>query len=162
MAITLIRVDDRVIHGQIVMRWSKVCKCDEIIIVENTIANDRVLSTIYKNAAPSGVKVNIYTTEESIPAILNAQKDKKGYFLVVKTITTLQKIFEKIDIRKEVIFGPASAKPGARVIGRNQSLTEDEIEACEFLHQKGVDIVFRLMPDQKGFRWSDKRKEIIK
>mgnify|MGYP005950678369 FL=1 len=47
MAITFLRIDDRVIHGQITTRWIRECPCDGIVAVNDSIAEDPILKKIY-------------------------------------------------------------------------------------------------------------------
>lgn len=161
MAITLVRVDDRVIHGQIVTRWAREKNCDEIIAVDDKIASNKILAMVIKNATPPGIKSNIYTVENAIPKILEAKDSKRNYFLIVKTPTTLVKLIEKgCNFIKEVNFGPVSARPNTKTVGPNASLTNDEIDACEKLNQMGINITFQLVPDSKPHKWSDLRKNL--
>lgn len=163
MPITLVRVDDRVIHGQIVTRWARERKCDEIIVVDDKIASDKVLSMVMKNAAPLGIKVSIYTIKDAIPMIIKAKDSQKNYFIIVKTPITLLKLIEGgCDFIKEVIYGPSSARPNTVNVAPNASLTYEEIEACEQLHNWGVDITFQLVPESKMYRWGDIREEFVK
>lgn len=161
MAITLVRIDDRMIHGQIVTRWAREKSCDEIILVDDATASNKVLSMVYKNAAPSGIKANIYTIDQAIPKILEAKDAKKNYFLIVKTPTTLAKLVEGgCDFIKEVNFGPSSARPNTKNVGPNVSLSDQEIEACEKLYQRGIGITFQLVPDSKPRKWEELRNNL--
>lgn len=161
MSITLVRVDDRIIHGQIVTRWARERKCDEIIAVDDKIASDKILSMVLKNATPPGIKSNIYSIANAIPKIIEAKDLKRSYFVIVKTPITLLKLIEGgcDDFIKEVVYGPSSARPNTINIGPNVSLTQDEIDACEKLHQKGINITFQLVPDSNPYKWSDVRNK---
>ena len=59
--IALIRVDFRLVHGQVVVKWSKVAKVSKIIVINDVIAKDKTLKSVYKMAAPAGVKVLCYS-----------------------------------------------------------------------------------------------------
>ena len=54
MAITFLRIDDRVIHGQITTRWIRECPCDGIVVVNDSIAEDPILKKIYIRKAAGG------------------------------------------------------------------------------------------------------------
>ena len=49
MAISFVRIDDRMIHGQTVTRWSKEFPCTGLIAVNDAAANNQVLSQAYKS-----------------------------------------------------------------------------------------------------------------
>ena len=55
--IVLIRIDDRLIHGQVVTQWIKDTNGNRILIVDDKLVNDRMMMRILKAAAPPGVKM---------------------------------------------------------------------------------------------------------
>ena len=58
--IVLTRVDFRLIHGQVVAAWNKYVNATKIVIIDDVLAQDELMQTIYTSAAPPGVKVKIY------------------------------------------------------------------------------------------------------
>ena len=46
MNIVLARIDDRLIHGQVVTVWSKVTNCQRIIVCDDDVANDKIRATL--------------------------------------------------------------------------------------------------------------------
>ena len=59
--ISLIRIDFRLIHGQVVTKWVKQANANRIIIVNDMLAKDEFLASVYKMSATSNVKLDIYT-----------------------------------------------------------------------------------------------------
>jgi PTS system mannose-specific IIB component len=163
MAITLVRVDDRVIHGQVLTQWTRTNPCDGIVVVNDYLAENKELGQIYKSAAPANIKVHIYNFERALVKVNEAKQSSKNYFLITKSPVELRKLVENgIDFGKEIVYGPSSFRPGTITIGQNQSLTKEEMDACEVLHSHGINITFKLTPDKKGFRWSDIRNKFYK
>ena len=68
MAIKLARIDDRLIHGQVVTTWVKQHGIEQIIIVNDVIAKDQVQATVMQLAGPAGVKVVLLTVNDFIEA----------------------------------------------------------------------------------------------
>ena len=68
MTITFTRVDDRVIHGQITTRWSKVRPVDGILVIGDNIAADELRKRVLK-AAAGNLKIGIYTVQQGIEKI---------------------------------------------------------------------------------------------
>ncbi len=50
MSISFVRIDDRVIHGQLVTRWAKELPCDGIVAIDDAVAADPLLSSVMKGA----------------------------------------------------------------------------------------------------------------
>ena len=113
--ISFIRVDDRIIHGQIVTRWSKEYPCDGIIAVNDKAANTPVLKQSFK--ASTDKKVFIWTMEHFLEKADTVVNSPKKYFLITKNPVDMKKIlvdhgFVPNDI-KRVVVGPCNDRPGS-------------------------------------------------
>ena len=76
--IKLIRIDFRLMHGQVVTNWIKQVSADSILIVDDKLAADKFLAQVFLMAAPPGVKVAIRPIEKAVAAFKkDVFKDKK-------------------------------------------------------------------------------------
>lgn len=152
--ITFMRVDDRIIHGQIITRWSKEYPCDGIIAVNDKAAATPVLAQSFK--ASTDKKVFVWTKEhfkEVQDKVLNS--DKK-YFLITKNPVDMKEILVDMDFKpgiKKLIIGPCNDRPGAVKLGQNQSITQEEADALEAISKKGYDIEFALVKESSIGEW---------
>ena len=73
--VLLARVDDRLIHGQVMTAWMKLLPAKEIIVIDNKVAKDEFMITVLEMAAPTGVKVKVFT-EEKAAEVLQAGLSK--------------------------------------------------------------------------------------
>ena len=80
--ISFIRVDDRIIHGQIVTRWSKEFPCDGIVAVNDKAATTPVLAQSFK--ASTDKKVFVWTKEHWREKAETVKNSNKKYFLITK------------------------------------------------------------------------------
>ena len=76
MTITLVRVDDRVIHGQTMTRWSKVRPIDGFLIVGDSIIQDSLRKKVLK-AAAGNLKIGIYSNAEVQPRLNKGWNPRK-------------------------------------------------------------------------------------
>ncbi|WP_102401427.1 PTS system mannose/fructose/N-acetylgalactosamine-transporter subunit IIB [Haloimpatiens massiliensis] len=162
MAISFIRIDDRIIHGQVVTRWAMENPCDGIIAVNDAAANNPVLKTALK--AASGKKTLIFTLEQFLNKMDEAVRSEKKYFLITKDPITMAKILVENNMEnniKTINVGPQSAREGTVNINNNADITKEEIDAYEKMFSKGYEIDFRLVPDAKSVLWSNVRKKFL-
>lgn len=162
MAISFIRIDDRIIHGQVVTRWAMENPCDGIIAVNDAAANNPVLKTALK--AASGKKTFIFSYEKFLSKMEQAVNSDKKYFLITKDPTTMAKILVDSNLEtkvKKVNVGPQSAREGTVNINNNADITNNEVEAYEKIFNKGYEVDFRLVPDAKSVSWSEARKKFL-
>ena len=151
--ISFVRVDDRIIHGQIVTRWSKEYPCDGIIAVNDKAATTPVLKQSFK--ASTDKKVFVWTMEHFLEKADDVLKSSKRYFLITKNPVDMKKIlvdhgFVPSDV-KQVVIGPCNDRPGAIKLGSNQSLIQEE--ACEAMTNAGYDVYFALLRETAIGSW---------
>ena len=148
--ISFIRVDDRIIHGQIVTRWSKEYPCDGIIAVNDKAATTPVLTQSFK--ASTDKKVFVWTKEHWREKAETAKNPVDMKELLVDDG------FVPNDV-KTVVIGPCNDRPGATKLGQNQSITQEEAEACEALTNAGYTVLFALLKETAIGTWDKFRSK---
>ena len=132
MAVSFIRVDDRMIHGQTCTRWALEYPCDGLIAVNNTAAKNPVLKAAYKSA--SGKKTFVWSIDEFAAKSEKVLNSKDNYFLITKNSLDMEKILVEQGFKPgidTVIIGPCNDRPGTTKLGNNQSITQEEAQALE-------------------------------
>lgn len=84
--IKLVRVDHRLLHGQVAFSWTNGVGANCILVASDTVVNDDVWKTTLKLGKPSGVKLVIKNMADSIAAINSGVTDKYKLIIVVQTI----------------------------------------------------------------------------
>lgn len=84
--IKLLRVDHRLLHGQVAMAWTQSLDSDCILIANDAVVNDNIRKTTMKLAKPNGVKLVMKNIEDSIAALNAGVTDKYKLFIVVESI----------------------------------------------------------------------------
>ena len=79
--ITALRVDERLIHGQISMSWSKALKLQGIVVANDKAASDDMQKMMLKMAAPSDIKTIISSVDNAIK-LLNDERSHNMRLLV--------------------------------------------------------------------------------
>ncbi|SEM50620.1 PTS system, mannose-specific IIB component [Ligilactobacillus sp. WC1T17] len=157
MTVSLVRIDDRMIHGLITTRWGKERPCDGIIAVNDKAAKNKVLKEAYK-AAAEGKKTFVWTMDHFKDVQDKVLKSDTRYFLITKNPLDMKTIlvdwgFKPSDV-KTVIVGPGNDREGAIKLGDNQSFTKEEAAAFEAMDKAGYTVDFALLPDQRIGEWS--------
>ncbi|ROR22165.1 PTS system mannose-specific IIB component [Mobilisporobacter senegalensis] len=162
MAISFIRCDDRIIHGQIVVRWSTEFPCDGIIAVNDKAATNDVIKSALKSA--SNKKTFIWTYDQFLTKMEEAVKSEKNYFVITKEPITMAKLLvdNKMKVNVNTLnIGPQSAREGTFNVNKNADITKEEIQAYERIHQAGYKINFQLVPDFSKVEWKDVREKLL-
>ena len=89
-----IRIDDRLIHGQVATRWSTGLKVNRIMVIDDAVAANDNEKAILRMAAPAGVNTSILPLEKAVANIQNGNYDGQRVMLIVKSPVTLVKMLE--------------------------------------------------------------------
>ncbi len=154
MAVSFVRVDDRMIHGQTCTRWALEYPCDGIVAVNDMAAGNPVLKAAYKSA--SGKKTFVWGLEEFKAKAQKVLDSKDQYFLITKNPIDMAKILVDMKFNpgvKTVVIGPCNDRPGTTKLGNNQSITQEEAEALERIMQAGYEVEFALIKEEAIGNW---------
>ncbi|MEQ6359716.1 PTS sugar transporter subunit IIB [Thermoanaerobacter thermohydrosulfuricus] len=156
-----IRVDDRLIHGQIITKWAGYLSIKNIIVIDDKTANNPTLKSIMSMSVPKNYKTYICTLEGSGEILKNV--DGQNNLIVIRYPILLKKIYE-MGIKFEFVnIGNVSKKEGGEFeITHNIFLTKEDINIIEELHKKGVKIIFQLVPDTPSYTWEKERTKFFK
>ena len=67
--IKLFRIDERLIHGQIAIKWSRHTGVDSIVVANNNAAANTMIQKSLKMAAPPGIKTVIKSIDDAIKTL---------------------------------------------------------------------------------------------
>jgi fructoselysine and glucoselysine-specific PTS system IIB component len=144
-----LRVDDRLIHGQVALMWSKVLGTKGIIVANDGAANDKMVAATLKMACPSSQKLLIKTVSD-VKQIINDPRSKKmSIFLLVNCVKDAlalveasQKMIKEVNIANVGRFvNSDKAKIFASV-----ELTSDEFEAARKLCTYNIPVFHQVTP----------------
>jgi mannose/fructose/N-acetylgalactosamine-specific phosphotransferase system component IIB len=158
MPLCWVRVDDRLIHGQVVVAWRYHLRYDAIYVVDDTAAGDPYLRDALRLAAPAGLVVEVHTTEEAVEVLTDSIPGQ--VLLLVKYPRTALALVEGGVTLSHLNVGNLAAAPGSRRVVRAISLTPEHAVALEALAAHGVRITFQATPDDPAVDWSAVRRRL--
>lgn len=153
--ILLARIDDRLIHGQIVTSWVKAYPISEILIIADDLAQNLLMQRIYKSVAPAGIKVEIMGNAAACEYLRKDGKKGQNIMILVKTPDVFEYLVENGVAIPKIILGGMGLHAGREVLIKNISVNEAERESLRRLLALGIKIVYQMIP-------VDSEKEINK
>lgn len=151
MILALNRIDDRLIHGQVVTSWSKETNCSRIIVVNDDVVKDTIRKTLLEQVAPPGIKASVVGVDKAIRVINNPKYANDIVLLLFTNPTDVLRLVEGgVDI-KSVNVGGMSFKEGKEQITGAISVNEEDKKSFKALAEKGIEIeVRKVASDSKG------------
>ena len=144
--ITHIRIDDRLIHGQVATMWTNELGATRIMVINDEVANNDMQKSLLRMAAPPNVSTSIITRETAVKNISSGKYKGQKVFIVVKSpLDILYLLNNGLDI-KEINVGNMSANSNTEVIKTTISVTKEEKEAFKELIERGVEVTAIMTP----------------
>lgn len=162
MIITLARIDDRLIHGQVTTVWSKKSKADRIIIVDADVYQDDIRKTLLKQACPPGMKVNIVNVAKAI-AVYNNPKyaDEKVFYLFTKPSEVLNLVKGGVALNN-LNIGGMQFREGKTQVTKSISVDSADVAAFKELNSLGVHLDLQVVESDPHTNFMDKIAEKFK
>ncbi|KRL14784.1 phosphotransferase enzyme IIB component [Schleiferilactobacillus perolens DSM 12744] len=98
--IQALRVDERLIHGQIAMVWSRELNLDGIVVANDAAAENEAQQMALKMAVPNGIKVIVKSIDGAIELLQDPRADKMKLFVLVRTVADAEKLAEALPAPK--------------------------------------------------------------
>ena len=153
-----VRVDDRLIHGQIVTAWAINLGIEKIIAVDDTLASNAMLKSIMTMAAPKEYEPEIITTNEVKNALKN--NENKTVLLITRQIRSLDSLIDCIKNCIDLNLGNISLQDNTvktleAYAGRTFSLTKQDVDTLDKILDAGITVMCQLVPSEKRYEYSD-------
>lgn len=116
--ITLLRVDHRLLHGQVAFSWTQYVGADCILIANDNVPEDELRKTTIKLAKPPSVKLVIKNINDAIESIKSGVTDKYHLFIVVESVNDAWRITSAVEGIKSINLGGIKAKEGSKNISK--------------------------------------------
>lgn len=153
--ITFARVDHRLIHGQVITKWSKIAAAQKILIVDDVLAQDSFMVDIYKMAAPSGVDVDIKSAEDVAAAYKEDGLGSGNVFLLFKSIQMARKAVDAGLVLKALQLGGVPAEAGRKIVFQAVALNDADVADLSYMADCGTDITLQVVPEEGGMSLAD-------
>jgi len=143
------RIDDRLIHGQVVEGWVRNLGLTRIIIVSDRISGDSSYRRLLEFSVPTGVRVDVFSLEEA------SEKFRGGELGVEDTIVLFESPREVIDLIDygieidEINVGCMHYDGRNRKLKRNVAVSEEDIRDFKEISSMGAAIECRSLPQDK-------------
>ncbi|MEF9920350.1 MAG: PTS sugar transporter subunit IIB [Erysipelotrichaceae bacterium] len=153
--IKLLRVDDRLIHGQVALTWTSFLKADTIVVGNDRCAKDAFASMALNLAKPPGVALNIVTKDDAIEFLLNQENSQRKIFVVVESTDDAVYISEKVEEISNVILGGIRKSEEKHQIERQVFLSQHDLDNCDLLEKMGKTVHIQVVPSEKKLNLDD-------
>ena len=147
--IEMARVDNRLIHGQISVRWCSKLEINTIIVVNDAVAQNKVQQGLLDMAVPDEYHTRYYTLQQAIDRLPNLSSDKK-MLLIFENIQDLRSLVAAGVKIPYINIGNLDMSPGKRHIVASTSLSQEEMDWLDSQAQAGTKVEVRRIPSEEA------------
>jgi len=143
----LFRVDDRLIHGQIIAAWVPYIRATRIIVADDQLPQNEMLSKILRLAAPTNIRVEILPIRQAV-ALIEQQRSGPGLFTIM-LFAGLDKVVQALAFGltlTELNIGNIRNAPGKLQVSDSISLNRKDIEDLKVLQAQEIQISIQPVP----------------
>lgn len=146
MGIELVRIDDRLVHGQIVMAWCKAVPVERIVVIDEEAAQDILRKMLLETTAPPGIKVIVLPVSQGIEYLKKAALTGEKLLLLTAGPATVLTLAENdIHFNTVTIGGMSFGQDKIRVT-QSVSISDIDRQAFKELHKRGIALQIQILP----------------
>jgi PTS system mannose-specific IIB component/fructoselysine and glucoselysine-specific PTS system IIB component len=149
MSIALYRIDDRLIHGQVVVGWGQPLNIGFIVLVDDNVACCDWEQDLYRMGVPPEMELVFADVPTAVREHENYVKDPRRGIVVTPDIATMQRLVEGAGKISDVNVGGIHHRVGRTARLRYVFLSDDEAQELAALAEGGVKVTAQDVPNAR-------------
>lgn len=145
MPINVARIDDRLIHGQVITTWVKNYDIEQVLVINDKVAEDKVQQSVLTMSAPPGLKVLVFGVQKFIEILKKTPIKKRTMLLFTNSIDVNALVEGGLSLEK-VNVGGMRMQDGRHQLSRAVSVTPEEEQAFKNLIAKNIPVEVQMVP----------------
>jgi len=150
MAVALVRIDDRYIHGQIATMWTRALSIGHIYVLNDSVAKDEVTRAVLEMAVPQGVRLTITDVESGTRELVQCSATPGNIMVLFGNPQDVLRAVQGGFKFPKLNVGFMRHSPGKDGIGYQVYVNQVDIDALLAIHEQGVPIEMQRVPTEKS------------
>jgi len=146
MSIALYRIDDRLIHGQVVVGWGKPLNVGFIVLVDDAVRASPWEQELYRMGVPPEIDLVFASTAEAAARVPEWERDPRVGILLAGDIDTLARLSNHSHRVSRINLGGLHHRPGRSERLRYVYLSDDELARLRALAAQGIEVTAQDVP----------------
>jgi len=150
MTLALYRIDDRLIHGQVVVGWGQPLNVTFIVLVDDEVRSSDWEQDLYRMGVPPSIEVRFASVDEAARELSAWEADPRVGILLVGDIDTAVALAERAPQVRRFNVGGVHHRTGRTERLRFVYLSEDEARKLRALAARGVEVTAQDVPTARA------------
>lgn len=148
--IKLVRIDYRLLHGQVAFAWANNLNINAILIANDAVANDDMRKSSLRLAKPSYSKLIFKSIDDSADAINSGVTDDYRLMVVVENVHDAFELASKVKSISRINLGLSQKREDTQMIAKAVYITEKEQELINQLIDQGIEVYLQQSPNDQS------------
>ncbi len=149
MKVQLFRIDDRLIHGQVVIGWANFLNSEKVLLCDDSVAENDWEKELYLSSVPEYLTAIVLSTAQMAEIMKKETSDLSKTIVLVNSPYTVEKLVEKGSTPEEVNVGGIHYKEGRREYLPYLFLNDQEVALFKKLMAQGIEFYCQDVPSAK-------------
>lgn len=145
----VVRLDERLVHGQVVNNWCSSEGITEIMVIDKSVVNDEIRKTFIEMAVPEGINILFCDVDKAIE-IYEEESEYENLMIIFSNPFEILEFLEKGGKFDRVNIGGLPFKKGKKRISTAVYVSESEVEAFKKIAAKNIVLDVRMLPTDKS------------
>lgn len=146
MGVVFTRVDERMIHGQVMSAWAKVLSIDEVILVNDKVVHDDFQKSVMEISVPTGIELRIVSVDDAYEILSHADFDGSRTMVLFRDLHDAVRMVDKGYTFDSIDIGGIYHKEGKTEYAKALSLDQNDMKDLRMLLDKKIDVFFQVAP----------------
>lgn len=156
MNIVLNRVDERLIHGQVLASWAKKLQAKQILVVDDQLAGDAFAETVLTMSLPKEINLKILDVANGSAYIAaNQNGSPPNTILLMKSPEIARRLWDMGYHPDSINIGGMAAGPARRHLCRSVYASDEEIALFRMFQRSGTEVYIQVVHAESKIRVSD-------
>ncbi len=138
MAVQLVRIDDRLIHGQVVIGWANFLNTREIVLCDDSVSENDWEKELYLSCVPESIKTHIMNVAETTAFINNRESDHSSAMILINSPAVLEELLKSGAQIERVNIGGIHFQDARKKYLPYLYINNEEMDAFRRCMERGV------------------------
>ncbi|UQS82267.1 PTS sugar transporter subunit IIB [Bombilactobacillus folatiphilus] len=147
--IKMIRIDHRLLHGQVLFAWTKSQGIERIIVIDNATAQDDFKKMSLKLSKPADIKLSVFSDEQALARMTKINALSEQTMIIFGNVTETAAVAPSLTGIKAINYGGIPERSETKKFSKAIYLTTAEVQASRQLKEQGFELYMQQVPTSK-------------
>ncbi len=142
-----LRIDDRLIHGQVVTTWVQYVGAKRIVVVSDHAASQPLVVMLLKSSVPAYIQLDVVTVQQALYTFV--ADDMANVMVLVENVADALTLCRRYPFIREVNVGGLRYRPAYKSLHRAVYVSDQDIADFQALFEAGVYVTIQIIPTDR-------------